>query len=140
MANDCYNWLEIISSDKKVIEKIHNALKTIGYNGSYGYRDLELYDNKLIAYSTTKWTPPIEQYQEWVNENPGLQIRSFFKDEFLDFAGTWTNTTYNHIELESISSNEIRNATEGLLYDLNNHLYLADHMDDLEELQNPTNI
>ena len=129
MGNVCYLWFEVVSLNKEILQKIFDELSDIGYNGCYGFRDIKLTDDKLEAIGETKWSPPIDMFEKWLNDYPEIQFKSFYKEEFLHFAGTLTNTTNEHVDFKNVCSYDVREATEGLLYELNNRFNLADHMD-----------
>ena len=46
MANDCYLWFRLFAS-KDTLDKVVSQLKTIGYNGCYGYSSVEIINNTI---------------------------------------------------------------------------------------------
>ncbi len=129
MGNDCENYIEITSTNKNHIESIGAELTTIGDNGSYGYRDIVVGDNTLTARGTTKWSPPLDMYHHWKQTYEGIQLYALYKEEFLHFAGKVNNEDQEHVDFSVVTSNDVRIASEGLLFELNDKLHLAEHMD-----------
>ena len=136
MGNECENWFEIKTTNKDTLRKLSEELKTIGYNGCYGYRDIETTDNKLTARGTTKWNPPIDDFKRWTETYPDIELTALYKEEFLQFAGRITSDSQEHVDFETVTPEDVRNADSGILYELNTKLYLADHMDDWERNDN----
>jgi hypothetical protein len=128
MANECLVELFVNASDKQVLQHIYDSLQDIGWNGCYGYRDIELTDNGLNCYGTVKWNPPREQMNEWISM--GASVTCYFVEEFLHFAGVTIDGEDEFVDFETTSSHHVRSAAEGLLYDLDGYFGLADHMDE----------
>ena len=129
MGNDCENYIEITSTNKNHIESMGAELTTIGDNGCYGYRDIVINDNSLTARGTTKWSPPLDMYHQWIQTYEGIQLYALYKEEFLHFAGKLENEDQKHVDFSVVTSNDVRSASEGLLFELNDKLHLAEHMD-----------
>ena len=134
MANDCYIWFRVTASSDS-IDKIINELRTVGFNGSYGYSSIERKNDTCVeVYGTTKWHPPVETFNKWLNVWSDTKIECLFKEEFLQFAGRWISDNEDggdgeYIDFKQTSSRDVRNADSGLLYELEKKLYLADQME-----------
>lgn len=134
MGNNCYIWFELNGSND-TIDKIYQELNTIGFNGCYGFSDIKkINDGCLEVYGITKWAPPIDMFNEWLNTSKSLKIRCIFKEEFLQFAGEWTNKHIltgetNLLDFKTFTSEDVRRADSGLLSEIDKKLDLADHMD-----------
>lgn len=129
MGNNCYIWFELNGSND-TIDKIYQELNTIGFNGCYGFSDIKkINDGNLEVYGTTKWTPPIDMFNEWLNKSKSLKIRCIFKEEFLQFAGEWSNGDTELVNFDVVTSDDVRRADSGLLSEIDKKLDLADHMD-----------
>tara|TARA_B100000700_G_C14910016_1_gene791730 strand:+ start:98 stop:550 length:453 start_codon:yes stop_codon:yes gene_type:complete len=132
MANDCYLWFRLIAS-RDTLDKLVTQLKTIGYNGCYGYSCVEnINDTTIEVRGTTKNSPPIDMFTKWLENYSDLKVECLFKEEFLYFAGKWMsdNDTYHMVDFKTISSQDVKDADSGYLYELQKKLYLAEHMDD----------
>jgi hypothetical protein len=131
MGNNCDVWFEVDGTNE-IIDKIFQELTTIGYNGCYGYYKIHrVNDKRLEVYGTTKWEPPVEMFNTWLNTYDGLKLECMFKEEFLHYAGIW-NAKREHAEMVDftvVKSNDVRSATSGLLYKLEKKLGLSAHMD-----------
>ena len=131
MGNNCYIWFELNGSND-TIDKIYQELNTIGYNGCYGFSDIQkINEGHLEVYGTTKWTPPIDMFNTWLNTSKSLKIRCLFKEEFLQFAGSWNEeqSQAELVDFTTVTSDDVRNADSGLLSEIDKKLDLADHMD-----------
>lgn len=131
MANDCYLWFRLVAS-KDTLDKLVNQLKTIGYNGCYGYSSVEsINDTTVEVRGTTKNRPPIDMFSKWLENYSDLKVDCLFKEEFLNFAGKWmSDDTYYMVDFKTISSQNVKDADSGYLYELEKNLCLAEHMDD----------
>uniref|UniRef100_A0A6C0CD98 YubB ferredoxin-like domain-containing protein n=1 Tax=viral metagenome TaxID=1070528 RepID=A0A6C0CD98_9ZZZZ len=131
MGNNCYIWFEVDGSND-TIDKIYQELNTIGFNGCYGFSDIQkINDGHLEVYGTTKWTPPIDMFNTWLNTSKSLKIRCLFKEEFLQFAGSWNEeqSQAELVDFTTVTSDDVRNADSGLLSEIDKKLDLAYHMD-----------
>ena len=129
MGNNCYIWFELNGSND-TIDKIYQELNTIGFNGCYGFPDIKkINDGHLEVYGTTKWTPPIDMFNEWLTMWSTLKIRCIFKEEYLQFAGEWSNGDTELVNFDVVTSDDVRRADSGLLSEIDKKLDLADHMD-----------
>jgi len=135
MGNECENWFEVKSTNKADIEKIKEEIMTIGWNGCYGFRDIDAADNSLTSRATTKWNPPLDMFSRWLSY-PDLHITVYYKEEFLQFAGRIVDESQEHVDFALVTSDDVRSAREGLLFELNEKLSLADHMDDEQRNDN----
>lgn len=134
MANDCYLWFRLVAS-KDTLDKLVSQLKTIGYNGCYGYSSVEsINDTTVEVRGTTKNRPPIDMFSKWLETYSDLKVDCLFKEEFLNFAGKWLsdNDTYHMVDFKTISSLDVKHADSGYLYELEKKLNLAEHMDDYQ--------
>lgn len=132
MGNNCYIWFEVDGSNDKIdkIDKIYQELNTLGFNGCYGFSDIQKINNgRLEVYGTTKWTPPIDMFNTWLNTYKSLKIRCIFKEEYLQFAGEWFNGDTELVDFAVVTSDDVRRADSGLLSEIDKKLNLADHMD-----------
>lgn len=130
MGNEVENWICVKTPNKHHIREIINNLHKQGELDTYGYRDIVEYDNQFTARATTKWNPPIDEFNQWLDRFPEIELYALYKEEFLYFAGRIDGNLQEHVDFESVTSDDVRNATSGLLFELNDKLYLADHMDD----------
>ncbi len=130
MGNEVENWLHITSSNKKDIKNILKSLHLQTETSPYGYRNIQVKNNTFTARATTKWSPPIDEYKQWKQLYPNIHIHALYKEEFLHFAGRIFGDIQENVDFKSVTSNDVRNAKSGLLYELNEILYLAEHMDD----------
>ena len=129
MGNNCYIWFELNGSNDTIV-KIHQELNTIGFNGCYGFSDIQkINDGHLEVYGTTKWTPPIDMFNEWLTMWSTLKIRCIFKEEYLQFADEWSNGDTELVNFDVVTSDDVRRADSGLLSEIDKKLDLADHMD-----------
>ena len=129
MGNNCYIWFELNGSND-TIDKIYQELNTIGFNDCYGFSDIKkINDGRLEVYGTTKWTPPIDMFNEWLKTSKSLKIRCIFKEEYLQFAGEWSNGDTELVNFDVVTSDDVRRADSGLLSEIDKKLDLADHMD-----------
>jgi len=129
MGNNCYIWFEVDGSND-TIDKIYQELNTIGFNGCYGFSDIQkINDERLEVYGTTKWSPPIDMFTDWLTIWPTLKMRCLFKEEFLQFAGEWFNGDTELVDFAVVTSDDVRRADSGLLSEIDKKLDLADHMD-----------
>ena len=68
-------------------------------------------------------------YHQWIQTYEGIQLYALYKEEFLHFAGKLENEDQKHVDFSVVTSNDVRSASEGLLFELNDKLHLAEHMD-----------
>lgn len=130
MGNEVENWIQVKATDKRHIDEIVNNLHKQGELDCYGYRDIVQHDNQFTARATTKWNPPIDEFKHWLDRFPDIELYALYKEEFLHFAGRIEGNLQEHVDFESVTSDDVRNATSGLLFELNEKLDLANHMDD----------
>ena len=131
MGNNCDIWFEVNGSND-TIDKIFQELNTIGFNGCYGFSNIQkINDEKLEVYGTTKWSPPVEMFNAWLDTWTTLKIRCLFKEEFLQFAGSWNEeqSEAELVDFTTVTSEDVRRADSGLLSEIDKKLGLADHMD-----------
>lgn len=131
MGNNCYIWFEV-NGTNDTIDKIYQELNTIGFNGCYGFSDIQkINDGCLEVYGTTKWEPPVEMFNTWLDTYKSLKIRCLFKEEFLQFAGSWNEeqSQAELVDFTTVTSDDVRSADSGLLSEIDKKLDLADHMD-----------
>lgn len=131
MGNNCYV-LFYVKGCNEALKQIESELKTIGWNGCYGFNDIIMDGEKLTVRGTTKWKPPNDMFNKWMDEWPSVFVDCYFKEEYLHFSGRW-NCEYSEpllVDFNTTSSRDVRMAQSGLLYKLNTYFSLADHMDD----------
>ena len=134
MGNECDNWFQITCNDITTIQKIYSELMHMRNlsdedDKTYGFRDITITDTTLTARGLTKRNPPIEEFKKWL-AYPSVHLTALYKDEFLQFAGRIIDDVQEHVDFETVTSDDVRNATSGILYALHEKLHLADHMDD----------
>ena len=44
---------------------------------------------KLTVGRTTKWKPPNDMFNKWMDEWPSVFVDCYFKEEYLHFSGRW---------------------------------------------------
>jgi hypothetical protein len=131
MGNNCDIWFEVDGTNE-IIDKVFQELNTLGYNGCYGfYKIHRISDKRLEVYGTTKWEPPIDMFVEWTNQYDGLKVECLFKEEYLQYAGSWNNVTDENemVDFAVSTIDDVKSADTGLLYKLENKLSLSAHMD-----------
>ena len=105
MPNWCYNSLEITHEDPEVVRELIDRLKSLeenrygdlqgffrGLYPDYEYReatdiDWNEMENSIFASFSSAWEPPIELYEELVDE--GWSVTASYYEEGLDFAGIY---------------------------------------------------
>jgi hypothetical protein len=137
MGNECYNWFHIKSQIKESIQKIYSYMLDNQSDGGYGFYSLNMSDTEITGYCVSKWEPIINEYEDWILQDPTITIYGLFKEEFLHFAGSFSNdTSVTLVDFNKTSSRDVEQAQSGLLYDLNEKLFLSEHMEQPESNDN----
>ena len=131
MGNECYNWFYIKSQIKESIQNIYDYMLYNQRGEGYGFYSVNMSDTEITGYCVSKWEPIIKEYEDWILQDPTITIYGLFKEEYLHFAGSFSNNTnITLVDFNKTSSRDVEQAQSGVLYDLNEKFDLSDHMTD----------
>jgi len=93
------------------------------------FQQLDDNDWSLTGYFQSAWSPPIEAYAKWLEENEDCELYATYYEPGVGFCGIWDNGSDEQYEIPTTA----KQAEEELPEELNDNFGIADNIRNFEE-------